>query len=871
MPAHQDDVAANPRTGATTVGVPASTPPPRADRFAPGAIVAGRYRLVALLGRGGMGEVYRAEDLTLDQPVALKFLPAGVAANDARLAQFHNELRLARQVSHKNVCRLYDLGEADGRRFLTMEYVDGEDLSTSLRRFGRMPPDKAVQIARQLCAGVAAAHEKGVLHRDLKPANVMLDGNGDVRITDFGIATAAADVGGPIAGTPQYMAPELLAGQPATAKSDIYALGLILFEIFTGRRAYDAKTIPELRQLQQTQTITTPSSIVRDLDPAIERIVLRCLEKDPERRPASALTVAAALPGGDPLAAALSAGETPSPEMLVAAGESEAMAVAPALGLAAAFVGSLLVAVAIVTRGSVVGLIPMNLPLDVLTDRAVQTIRSVGYQVEGADRAIGFSFAQDFLIWERENGPVAWWNPLRTGWPAAVYFWLRTSPREFIPVAVAGRVSPVDPPMNVSGMQQIFIDTEGRLVEFHSVPAQVSAGPATADVPNWRPLFDAAGFDLDAFTPTLPEWTPRDFADRRAAWLGSLPGRPDLRIRVEAAAFRGRPVSFQIIWPWTRPTRMVPPARTLLQQVANTVNVGIWLAVLTGAMLFARQNVRAGRADHRGAARLAIGLAIINFGGQLLSAKHSTTPAIERGQLIGALYLACGIGAVVWVLYLAIEPYARRFWPDALLGWTRVLSGRVRDPRVGRELLIGLTIGAASLLAELVRLLPSAFGRRITMLPFGNTLSPLLGTPLLVSRWVDWLVNALESTLAVAMVFIVLRLLLKRPWLVVPAGIAVLAAVSENGLAISGNWMDTLSILLTVSLITLVIYRFGLLALAAAAFVSNLVDSPPLTLNLSAWWATPTTLTLALMIGLVSFACVAARAGQPLLGSVLRD
>src|SRR5712691_9858032 len=122
-----------------------------------------------------------------------------------------------------HVCRLYDLGDADGRRFLTMEYVDGEDLSSSLRRFGRMPPDKAIQIARQLCAGVSAAHERGVLHRDLKPANVMLDGNGDVRITDFGIATLGGD-GSDTAGTPQYMAPEQLAGKAASTKSDIYAL-----------------------------------------------------------------------------------------------------------------------------------------------------------------------------------------------------------------------------------------------------------------------------------------------------------------------------------------------------------------------------------------------------------------------------------------------------------------------------------------------------------------------------------------------------------------------------------------------------------------------------------------------------------------------
>src|SRR6195256_4442925 len=202
MPVPPEDPSRDPRTSAVTVDVGAAATPPSSGstRFVPGSVVAGRYRLVALLGRGGMGEVYRADDLTLDQPVALKFLPDGVVVDDNRLAEFHNELRLARQVSHKNVVRLYDLGDADGRRFLTMEYVDGEDLASLLRRIGRIPQDKAVDIARQLCAGVAAAHERGVLHRDLKPANGMLDGDGDVRITDFGIATAAEDAGGEVCG-----------------------------------------------------------------------------------------------------------------------------------------------------------------------------------------------------------------------------------------------------------------------------------------------------------------------------------------------------------------------------------------------------------------------------------------------------------------------------------------------------------------------------------------------------------------------------------------------------------------------------------------------------------------------------------------------
>src|SRR4051794_35727607 len=220
-----------------------------------------------------MGEVYRADDLTLDQPVALKFLPAGVAADPERLAQFHAELRIARQVSHKNVCRLYDLGEHEGRRFLTMEYVDGEDLESLLRRIGRIPQDKAIQIARQLCAGVAAAHERGVLHRDLKPSNVMIDGDGNVRITDFGIATVTGDTRDDVAGTPQYMAPEQFTGGAASTKSDIYSLGLILFEIFTGRRVNPGKTIADIRRLHETGTVTMPSAIVRDLDPAVERVI----------------------------------------------------------------------------------------------------------------------------------------------------------------------------------------------------------------------------------------------------------------------------------------------------------------------------------------------------------------------------------------------------------------------------------------------------------------------------------------------------------------------------------------------------------------------------------------------------------------------
>ncbi len=299
-------------------------------RFAPGSILDGRYRIIGLLGRGGMGEVYRADDLRLGQPVALKFLPDTVASNPVRLAQFHNEVRTARQVSHPNICRVYDIGEVDGHLFLSMELVDGEDLATSLRRIGRFAEDKATEIARQLCAGLAAAHDRGVVHRDLKPANVMLDGAGKVRIMDFGLA-AVGVVDDVRVGTPAYMAPEQLLGREVTARSDIYALGLVLYELFTGRRAFTATTLNDLVEHHQSGQVTLPSDIVSTLDPAIERAILRCLDREPARRPSSALAVSASLPGGDPLAAALAAGETPSPQMVAAAGEGEGLSLRVAL------------------------------------------------------------------------------------------------------------------------------------------------------------------------------------------------------------------------------------------------------------------------------------------------------------------------------------------------------------------------------------------------------------------------------------------------------------------------------------------------------------------------------------------------------------
>src|SRR5271169_6877812 len=422
---------------------------PEGPRFVPGTLLGERYRIVALAGKGGMGEVYRADDLKLEQTVALKFLPQALAQDGAALARFHREVRIARQVSHPNVCRVFDIGEADGLPFLTMEYVDGEDLATLLRRIGRLPSDKAIEIARQICAGLAAAHEHGVIHRDLKPANVMIDGRGKVRITDFGLAGVAGSFGPEEsgAGTPAYMAPEQLAGKDPSVQSDIFALGLVLYEVFTGKRAFEAATLADLRRAHEHSSPTNPSLLVKDIDPIVERVILRCLEKDPGKRPASALQVAAVLPGGDPLAAALAAGETPTPGMVAASGDTEGFSVRTACICLAWILAGLVTAVILGGKANELQRTPFPHSPEILAQKAREMIQSFGYAAPPADRAYEFSYDTAYKTYaEKQGKPTAYRDQLAKGQPPLIYFWYRQTPQPLVASNPDGAVSPEDPP-----------------------------------------------------------------------------------------------------------------------------------------------------------------------------------------------------------------------------------------------------------------------------------------------------------------------------------------------------------------------------------------------------------------------------------------
>jgi Protein kinase domain len=822
-----------------------------------------------------MGEVYRADDLKLGQTVALKLLPDHFVRDPARLAQFHNEVRVARTISHRNVCRTYDIGDADGRPFLTMEYVDGEDLASLLRRIGRFPQDKAVEVARQICAGLAAAHDRGVLHRDLKPANVMIDGEGHVRITDFGLAALAGSVDDVRAGTPAYMAPEQLAGKEVTQRSDIYALGLVLFELFTGKRMFDAKTLNELLALHETGALTTPTSHVRDLEPTVERAILRCLEREPAKRPPSALAVSAALPGGDQLAAALAAGETPSPEMVAAAGEQSALQPAVGVALVAFTLAMLAVLTFVSVRFAVVHRIPLPRSTDSLKDRAQELIERFGFRDAPADTAYGWDLNREYLSYARPKQAAAdLWPALASGRTRTATFWYRTSPTMLVPSYSNTSPTEGDPPLVLSDMRRIRVDAHGRLIEFHSMTPQVEP-PATNSAPavaDWAALFDAAALPLASFHEVPPQWTPRGFADARRAWEGPLPDVPDAMVRVEAAAYRGRPVFFSVLPPWTAPALMVKPAAQSIGQLLRAISVVIAFALLAVTALLARRHLRTGRGDRRGAFRTAAVMCVSLFAGLLLRSRIFSDLALEYDRL--GLMLAISLyGALnIWLFYVALEPYVRRFWPQLLIGWTRLLSGRFRDPLVGRDVLVGVAAGTiAAFLIASRELLPRLLG----LAPPSPTLPN--ATILLGSRHA--LALALQITRSAAInamqcvgVVVVLRIVVKRAWLVLVLSTLAILPIAMDGTFAGEQLGIELAITITgICLIFAVLLRFGLLALLVTFYTFLVTGVFPLTLDFSRPYAGASVALLVAVAGLSILGFVASRGGEPLFGRPILD
>ncbi len=848
------DATESPTVAPLVPSRPPSSHPVDLSALTPGTVLADRYRVVALVGRGGMGEVYRADDLRLGQPVALKFLPADLEGDPAARERLVAEVRHARTIAHPNVCRVYDVGEVGGRTFMTMEYIDGEDLASLLRRVGRLTPAKALEIGRQLCAGLAAAHARGVLHRDLKPANVMVDGRGQARITDFGLAVEANPGASPAdyAGTIAYMAPERFTGTPATVQSDLYALGLVLYEVYTGTSPFRANSLLEWRVAHTDSVPAAPSAIVPDLEPAVERAIMRCLEKDPALRPRAATQVATALPGGDPLAATIAAGDTPSPELVAASGDEGTLSRAKAWLWFLVCLAALALAVPFGSLWQLSNLVPLADPI-LQRATARQVLQSIGYRNPPADSAWWFDTDDDYLeqlVLETPSG-VRFTDPETTS-AGVIAFCYRQSPRPLFSWDPWGTIRMLDPPPRDPDDAYLVLDGRGRLLTLRTGGFGFREGRPVASPPiDWSALFAAARLNRADFKEVAAD-SPGVPSDESRAWEGLVGSQT---VRVEATAYRGRPVQFRV-GPRQRKPSPAPEVRTgfdwaldLLVMVTIFVSVGVLAAL-------ARHNLRLGRGARKAAFRLALTMFAAETVYVVLTRHWTFQPLNMFRVVVLLLGLPLFTGVQTWLYYVGLEPLVRRRWPSLLIASTRLLDGRWRDPLVGRSLIVGCT---AALVATAI--VPGAASILTTV--SGLPLATPWYQPMSLDGGLGWFlgsgttpwVGPVNALLAVA-VLLVARLVVRHDhaaWavlLVVWFGLMAWVVVFNKPWASAAPLGSLITAAVLAVAFVAVFARHGLLAAAVFLTVMEALLTTPVTADATRWYAWRTGVVVALVVAL---------------------
>lgn len=836
-------------------------------------MLAERYRVIELLGKGGMGEVYRADDLRLGQTVALKFL---TTAHAGSINALYNEVRIARQVAHPNVCRVYDVGDVDGLMFISMEYIDGEHLGSLLKRIGRLSEDKAGEIAAQLCMGLAAIHDQGLIHRDLKPTNVMIDGRGKVRITDFGLAGLAADLVGSRerAGTPAYMAPEQIAGRGVTVRSDVYSLGLVLYELFTGKRAFEGKSWADFVRVHDIQSPVRPSSLIERIDPAIERAVMRCLEKDPAARPASAIAVAMSLPGGDPLRAAIAAGELPTPEAVAAGRAPGALPTGIAFALLVFVLLGAPLAGWLGRDAYLLNYTPLPKSPAVLADRAREMLAQLGYVDTPKDAKSGFVSLNGYREWlqQRDRSPSRW-APLAGDQPPAIVFWYRESSQWLAPTGLMNGAMINDPPFVVEGMIRLLLSPLGKLESLYVVPRRTAPTSAPTTEPEWSQLIALAGLNERTLTPADAKFVPPVYCDKIRSWRGQHPVIPDLSICVNAGELFGRPVYFDIQYDWEQQQPDQKPIASNAQELLTIVNWVLAFVAIGGAIALAWRNVHLGRSDRTGAWRVAFALAVASCVSWLVSADHFPSGDIEVRLLIKTGGIALLRGMLAWLLYLALEPAVRRRSPETLISWTRLLSGRYRDPAVGRDVLIGMGLGCLLAIVTAARFPIGLMLGYPPVMPNAGMLPIIMRLRDAFYPLIDGIALAVSPAMVI-LTLIVLTLIVVRNRVIavcVVYGIATTIGVcvawmsSEQPLVASGVTI-VFSTLLTLGLV-----RGGLLVQVAALYTQNLIGAFMMWTDPGAWFFPTILIGYAAVCALSVAAMYFSLGGRPLLQADFLD
>ncbi len=468
---------------------------------------------------------------------------------------------------------------------------------------------------------------------------------------------------------------------------------------------------------------------------------------------------------------------------------------------------------------------------------------------------------------------------LKTGRIPAVVFIYRTSPEAMVPAGSENQVWGDAPPFTTIGGTLTVLDVQGRLVAFQALPLQyieekqASASPPTAPVPppppDWSVLFSAAGLDITKFAPATPRWIPMVPYDQHVAWTGNFTEHPDMPIRMEAASLQGRFVWLEEYGPWNKPPvagQSGDPQR-LSDRIGGILFSVLMIGIPVVAGALAWRNLRAGRGDRRGAWRFGVYIVAANLIMWMLRAHH-VAELSEAWKISEGLAGALLGGVTTWVMYLAVEPYARRYWPQSIISWTRLLSGRWRDPLVGRHVLLGVTLGAALMLAGTLPLFIAKLADSSLYKPdFSNVMS--LTGPRHALAGVFQALSSPSLFLGLFVFLLVMRILFKRQWIAtVVVGAILLFFMASESFDSGGhgvNWYGIAGGLVSASLLLLCLLRLGLLGIIAMTVGISLFFSSAVSLDFSRWYAAQWLLGMFAFVALAGYGFWIALAGQPLL------
>jgi serine/threonine-protein kinase len=508
--------------------------------------------------------------------------------------------------------------------------------------------------------------------------------------------------------------------------------------------------------------------------------------------------------------------------------------------------------------------VPLEKSAEALRDRASEIARGFGYE-SAVDSSKGFYVNSEYIVHVQQNdNSASRWERLRTGHPAGILFWYRQSPRYLTATSPEG-VTQLDPPRTVSGMANVTLDTRGRMLAFEGVPPQTVSPVRPQDAPapfDWSRLFKEAGLDPATFEKVEPVWVPPHAFDERAAWEGTYPGQPDTPLRVEAAAFRGRPVYFQLINPWNQARRQEEVAVPAAARMFLAAMVVIFCAMMAGAALLARHNLRLGRGDRRGARRLASFVFAGTLLDWLISAHHVPSLLDEFDAFLLNLAGCLLTGAIMWLIYVALEPYVRRRWPGRIVGWSRLLAGGWRDPLVGRDLLLGALAGCAIVLLLFVRAIAAPWLGAAPPRPDAIYMRVLLGMQYAFSSLTAQVLRSLLFASVLMFLLLLLTIVTRREWV----GVVLLWVLVSGFFFGSGNLALDIAFGAAASAVTLfVLLRFGMLALVFTEFFLLFFSAYPVTTDFDAWYAGMAAFGAALCVGLILYGLKTSLAGQPLL------